>query len=339
MHIVIVDPISAALDCIGRLLEARHYKACCFTDGREALSYIASNPTIDAVIISSEQTCGSGIELCWQTRLLASYYRPIYVILLSSHDGKRTLVEALDSGADDFISKPPDADELYAKLRAAERTTSMQRELVCLATTDPLTGLLNRRSFFERSTEACARATPDFPLSTILMDIDHFKKVNDTFGHVVGDEVIKAVAAEAAKASRITGRLGGEEFAILIEAEMSCADRAAECIRACIARLKVEAAGRSVHVTASFGISEWQCGDTIDDMLHRADMALYAAKAAGRDQVLTDHPRLWVIADDQHRSAIRGSSRTAAKTASEGAKRTPGSAAMEWAGQAITLTK
>jgi two-component system, cell cycle response regulator len=199
MHIVLVDPSPITLKCIGRLLDVRHHHQYPFTDSGDALACITHNPNVDAAIISAEQACGSGIELCWKVRVLASHYRPIYVILMSSHNKRRIIVEALDAGADDFIEKPPDADELYARLRGAERVTLMQRELARLATTDSLTSVLNRRSFFEKAGEACARAGPELPISAILIDIDHFKQVNDTFGHGVGDEVIRAVALQAAK--------------------------------------------------------------------------------------------------------------------------------------------
>lgn len=104
--------------------------------------------------------------------------------MMSSQYDQRSLIEALDSGADDFIGKPPLADELYARLRAAERIASMQRELIRLATIDPLTGLGNRRGFFEQATEACARVIPpDGSLSAIILDIDNFKRINDSYGH------------------------------------------------------------------------------------------------------------------------------------------------------------
>jgi PleD family two-component response regulator len=133
----------------------------------------------------------SGVELCWEARLLASRQRPIYVLMMSTQYDHRSLIEALDSGADDFIGKPPLAEELYARLRAAERILSMQRDLIRLATIDPLTGLSNRRGFFERATEACARvAPPDGSLSAIILDIDNFKHINDSYGHETGDEAI-----------------------------------------------------------------------------------------------------------------------------------------------------
>ena len=135
---------------------------------------------------------------------------------MSANYEQRKLIEALDSGADDFIGKPPAVEELYARLRAAERLGAMQRELVRLATTDPLSGLLNRRAFFERAQEACASAgdSKSAVISAIMFDIDYFKRINDDFGHGTGDDVIRAVANEAICEKGIVGRLGGEEFAI-----------------------------------------------------------------------------------------------------------------------------
>jgi PleD family two-component response regulator len=149
----------------------------------------------------------SGVELCWETRLLATYQRPIYVLMMSTQYDHRSLIEALDSGADDFIGKPPLAEELYARLRAAERIASIQRELIRLAITDPLTGLCNRRGFFEQATEACARtAAPDGSLSAIILDIDNFKQINDSYGHETGDEAIRACARAARMEKAVTGR-------------------------------------------------------------------------------------------------------------------------------------
>ena len=100
----------------------------------------------------------SGLELCWETRLLAGSQRPIYVILMSGSTSEDRLAMALDHGADDILNNPPAADELYARLRAAERFGNMQRELIRLAVTDSLTGMYNRRGFFEQAVQPCLRA-------------------------------------------------------------------------------------------------------------------------------------------------------------------------------------
>ena len=227
----------------------------------------------------------SGLELCWETRVLAGRDRPIYVILMSSSIDKSKLGEALDFGADDFISKPPVADELYARLRAAERLGAMQRELVRLASVDALTGLHNRRVFFELAEEA---RSEDGALTAIMLDIDHFKRINDLYGHDVGDQAIAAVAKATAAEGAIIGRLGGEEFAMLLKGSTLARGHGAlaEQLRARIAALRFDTANGPMTLTCSFGVSERKAGDSIDDLLKRADVALYAAKTSGRNRVV-----------------------------------------------------
>jgi two-component system, cell cycle response regulator len=287
MRVVLVDPSRTVLKLVGRLLEARGHEVCAFTDGEAALDCVRSDLNVGALITSAELVSMSGMELCWETRLLATCNRQIYVILMSSSQDRHTLIEALDSGADDYIGKPPVAEELYARLRAAERVATMHNELVRLATTDPLTGVLNRRAFFERARNVCVRAEAGAVLSAILFDIDHFKRVNDLYGHDVGDKAICAVAQEAAKENLIVGRLGGEEFAALVEGRrLADARDIAERLRQKMAALQFDTSQGTMTLTCSLGVSEWEAGDTIDLLLKRADVALYAAKTGGRNRVI-----------------------------------------------------
>jgi diguanylate cyclase (GGDEF)-like protein len=310
MRVVLVDSSRTVLLFVGRLLEARDHEVCAFTDGHAALEAIRADPTVGALITSAELHSMSGLELCWEARLLATCSRPIYVIVMSSNQERHALIEALDSGADDYIGKPPVAEELYARLRAAERVASMQRELLRLATTDPLTGLLNRRAFFEQAEQACARAAAGRELSAVLFDIDHFKRINDIYGHDVGDKAIRAVSAEAADAGAIIGRLGGEEFAVVLEDHrLDQAIEVAERLRRAVAALKFETGRGAMTLTCSFGVGAWEAGDTIDDLLKRADVALYAAKTGGRNRVIgTDAVRHIEAAPISQfvRSAARG---------------------------------
>jgi PleD family two-component response regulator len=156
MHVALVDSSRTVLKVVSRLLEARSHQVHPFTDPHAALEYIKAHREVDALITSAELITMSGIELCWEARLIASSSRPLYVILMSSSRDRHRLGEALDSGADDFISKPPVPEELYARLRAAERMTSMQHELIRLAATDPLTGLLAGPSSSARPSFATA---------------------------------------------------------------------------------------------------------------------------------------------------------------------------------------
>src|SRR6267154_4979648 len=193
MHVVVVDPSRTVLKAVSRLLTRDTHEVSTFIDGPEALAHIKSNPEASALITSAELTTMSGVELCWETRLLSGRERAIYIIMMSSNSGQKHLVSALDSGADEFIGKPPAEEELYARLRSAERLVRLQRELIRLAMVDPLTGLFNRRAFFEKAHQAVARANESNKPAAIMFDVDHFKRVNDTYGHDVGDQVLREI--------------------------------------------------------------------------------------------------------------------------------------------------
>jgi two-component system, cell cycle response regulator len=287
MRIVLVDPSRTAAKFVIRLLEARQHDVRAFVDGREALAYIKSDPDVGALITTAEPLSISGLELCWETRLIATSHRPIYVILMSSSNDGAKLIAALDHGADDVVGKPPVAEELYARLRLAERIGAMQRELIRLATTDSLTGMFNRRAFFEKATALGEGANAGAPLCAAMVDIDHFKRINDAYGHEMGDNAICAVANELMRECALVGRLGGEEFALMLEGR-SQADAVAigERLRGKLAALPIKAGAETISLTCSFGISDWQRGDTIDSLLKRADMALYEAKMSGRNRVV-----------------------------------------------------
>jgi two-component system cell cycle response regulator len=310
MRIVLVDASRIVLKIITGLLEARGHVVHPFTEGPEALRYIKTNLDVAALITSAELPSMSGLEMCWETRLLSTCRRPIYIILMSSNYDRHTLTEALDSGADDFIGKPPVAEELYARLRAAERLASMQHELFNLATTDPLTGVMNRRAFFDVSQTICAADHGSGPVSAIMFDIDHFKRVNDVHGHGTGDDVIRAVAQAAKAGSAMVGRLGGEEFAILLEGR-SISDAAviAEHLRLTIEGLQFATGDQSLKVTCSFGVSNWRPGESVDELLRRADVALYEAKKNGRNRVVAAEAESSMTPDGYRSSVVRSSGR------------------------------
>jgi diguanylate cyclase (GGDEF)-like protein len=289
----LVDPSFTTRINVSRLLEARGHEVLSFADEHDALACLAADPRIEALIASAELKSMSGFELCWEARLLETCRRPIYVLLMSSSPEQGSLIEALDAGADDFIGNPPLVEELYARLRSAERIASMQRELIRLARTDPLTGLCNRRGFFERANEVCERAARSGELTAILLDIDNFKRINDAYGHDSGDLAIRACAQAAATESQLVGRLGGDEFALILEqSTLPIALAAAEDLRLRLAEHPVETEKGMIRLTCSFGVSEARCGDSIDELLGRADEALYAAKTRGRNRVVCSQGKL-----------------------------------------------
>lgn len=293
MSIVLVEPSKIGQKMITKLLELRGHEVVCFEDGSAALDYIRNNLTVSTVLTSFETAGLSGMELCWELRLLAQKNRHLYVIAMSSNSERDKTIEALDSGADDFITKPPEAQELYARVRAGHRLAAMHKELLKMATRDNLTGLLNRGAFFSAVSTLIDNSLNDTPVSAIMLDIDKFKRINDTYGHHVGDEAIKLVAKQIANGKGITGRVGGEEFAIVLPmtTDMQAVSHA-ENLRHRIERIPFEANGELITLTSSFGVAQWCDGnpDSVSDMMKRADHALYQAKEAGRNRVILSEP-------------------------------------------------
>jgi two-component system, cell cycle response regulator len=284
VRVVVVDPSRTVLKAVTRLLENAGHSVAAFVDAREALDYIKSDREVSALLASAQLNSMSGLELCRETRLLSGRERTIYIILMSSNSDQEHLIKALDSGADEFIRKPLVGEELYARLRSAERLLRLQNELIELASIDPLTRVFNRRAFFEKARQLFSGASA---LAAIMLDADYFKSINDTYGHDVGDQVLAAIGREVRTEGAIVGRMGGEEFAILIEgASREAAVARAEAIRARVAALPFEAANEQVSVTCSFGVAERRPDEGIDRLLRRADAALYQAKSSGRDRVV-----------------------------------------------------
>ena len=283
MHIILVEPSRTVTKIICDMLEENGHEIRPFADGREALEYLKSDSTVEALITAGEPLSISGPQLCAEARTIANGKRPIYLLLMSASADNNRLINALDLGADEFINKPLNREELWARLRAAERSVRQKQELIRLADTDALTGLRNRRSFFEAAKTIMERANL---ISAVMFDIDHFKRVNDTFGHDVGDQVLKLVAAVAQSVEPTVGRLGGEEFAIILEGKSICAAfQTADSLRARISNLRFDTEQGSRSVTCSFGVSERQSLESVDQLLKRADVALYEAKSSGRNRV------------------------------------------------------
>jgi diguanylate cyclase (GGDEF)-like protein len=286
MHAVVVDPSRVVLKLIAELIGERGDRVSEFSDAAAALRAVKDDPSVDVLITSLEVQPMTGLELCWEARLAMAARRPLFIIVMSSLSDEQKLAETLDCGADDLIAKPVKRLELHARMRMAGRLKAAQLHLLRLAETDGLTALLNRRAFFERVGALTQMPDKAPGLSAILLDIDHFKRINDAHGHDAGDRVIQGIAAQAAKAAKLVGRLGGEEFALILEDQSDLrVRRIAENLRQQCERLRFKAQGASFSATCSFGISHWVRGDSADTLLKRADIALYLAKSAGRNCV------------------------------------------------------
>lgn len=259
----------------------------------EALSLMSLIP-VDIFITGIEVGETSGLEACWSLKSHPDT-ETIYTIIVTASGQEKRLEESLDAGADDFIRKPVNMTELRARLRAASRLVRMQKQFRHMAETDALTGAANRRAFMHYLEAQAERAQrQDVPASVVMIDLDHFKRINDTYGHAAGDVVLVQTVRTVQACLRerdMLGRLGGEEFAVVLPgASATAAVDAAERLRQAIARLDIRADnGESVPVTASLGVAstELSCGlETAESLLQSADEALYEAKETGRNRVV-----------------------------------------------------
>lgn len=216
-----------------------------------------------------------------------------YLIMLTSRDDRSDIVAGLDAGADDYITKPCDVNELRARVAIGARIVGLETQLREMRDTDELTGLRNRRAITALAETELARAAREMrPLSVVMLDIDHFKQVNDTYGHQAGDQALCLVAGTVSKNVRlydVVGRWGGEEILLLLPGTTySQALMVAERVRAAIAAIPLGLQeGQSVALTASLGVASRAPGDVtnLETLVASADMALYHAKSNGRNCV------------------------------------------------------
>jgi len=249
----------------------------------------------DLILLDVDMPEHSGLDLC--RRLKADPVTVhIPVIFLTGSSDVETKVHGFDLGAVDYVTKPLHPAELRARVRAALRMKRAQDLLTQRAQVDALTGLRNRAYLDERLAEEVAQSMrTERPLSLIMMDLDHFKSINDTYGHPFGDLVLQRIGDSLARSIRpcdVACRYGGEELAIILtDTPLAGAQSVAERIRAQIREMALSPRGKSIVVTASFGIAE-----TLDvaagsrdlrasALLSAADLALYTAKREGRDCV------------------------------------------------------
>ena len=291
MRVLIADDDDVTLTALQGMLTHLGHEAVLARDGSEAWELICREDAPQLAILDWMMPEIEGPEIC--RRLRDHEKRPYqYLIMLTAKDGMQDLVDSLQSGADDYLSKPFDERELRARLHAGERILALQDELRARATFDELTGLLNRATIRERLEREYAHAMRSGdPVSVVLTDLDDFKRVNDTRGHPVGDEVLREAAKRLATRMRSydeLGRYGGEEFlSVLPGCHLSNALQVAERMREAMERAPLETSAGGIRMTASFGVATigHPSFTGIDAMIAAADEALYRAKRGGRNRV------------------------------------------------------
>jgi diguanylate cyclase (GGDEF)-like protein len=240
----------------------------------------------------------SGIEVCRSIRGRKAE-RYTYILMLKSKSDAAHVVAGLESGADDFVRKPFDPAELGARLATGCRILQLEEQLVTardelhrVAMYDSLTGLLNRGAILDYLRREIARAgRQQTTVGIMILDLDHFKGVNDTFGHLAGDQVLKRIGnlfQSSFRSYDAAGRFGGEEFLVVLP-NCGYADlkQRAEVVRLSMASLRLEFEGRPCSLTASIGVAalDPNLGESLESLLQRADSALYEAKRHGRNRV------------------------------------------------------
>jgi two-component system, cell cycle response regulator len=285
----------------GHLLDIG-YQTVAVENGRQALEKLASGyyPIVITDLVMPEM---DGMELCRSVRERSSGGY-VYILMLTSQDSKEDMIRGLEAGADEYLVKPVNKAELMVRLKTADRILTLEgslrksyEEIKALSVKDPLTKVYNRGYLDERLVHEVKRAFRfERPLSLIMFDIDHFKLINDTFGHTVGDLVLVGCADLMNQSIRLEidwlARYGGEEFVIVLpETLLPGAVVAAERLRGKLASLVMQANGTEIRVTASFGVACFMPASQKEDLsmaaslMAGADRGLYRAKNEGRNRV------------------------------------------------------
>jgi two-component system cell cycle response regulator len=296
MRILIAEDDVTSRLLLKRVLENWGYEVTATTDGFEALQALQAEDAPRLAILDWMMPGMDGVDVCRRVRSRETL-QPPYIILLTALGDKESVVTGLEAGADDYVGKPYDPDELHARLGVGRRLVELNDELLeaqhaleILARTDALTGVLNRGAIvMELEREAARAAREGVPLGLGMLDIDHFKLVNDTHRHAAGDAVLCEVVRRVLGVMRpydSFGRFGGEEFLVLVpgSGERELRD-VLERIRSVIGSAAIVVDGHELAVTVSLG-GATRGRESADDLIARADDALYAAKEQGRDRVV-----------------------------------------------------
>lgn len=291
-RVLIVDDSRLVRARYRLLLEQQGYEVLVASDGQAALQLLEQDARLQLVITDLHMPQMDGRELVTAIRDLRDH-QLLPVLMLTSSECQDDLLSNLQAGVSDFVNKGGDVVEFLARVANLARMGSLQQELERVSRTDGLTGLANRRH-----ASTCLRGAMESglrdgrPLSVALLDVDHFKRFNDTWGHETGDlvlvEVARAAAAAARRAEDVVARWGGEEFLVLLPGcSLPEAIRRVEAVRCDLGQRSVmDATGReALSVTVSGGVAELRPRDTPESLVARADMGLYQAKESGRDRL------------------------------------------------------
>lgn len=289
------DPTSRVL--LASMLKKWGHEPVCAADGLEAWDVLRQADAPRLVLLDWVMPGLDGPEVCRRLRAVETSDPP-FVIMLTGRAEKGDIILGLDAGANDYLSKPYDPDELRARLRVACRMLELQRGLVeardslaHLAAHDALTGVLNRRAILERLEQELARAAREGGrLFVGMCDLDHFKGINDTLGHQAGDDVLSVFTRRITAKLRAydsIGRYGGEEFLVIAPATGKPDPRCLyERLRAEVEGAPIPTRAGQVTLTVSIGVASGSGKSTVDSLVEAADRALYQAKAHGRNRVV-----------------------------------------------------
>jgi diguanylate cyclase (GGDEF)-like protein len=298
MKILIAEDDALSRMILENDLRSAGYEVTSVKNGAHALEELDRDDPPRLALLDWLMPQKDGVEVCREVRCRKEKAYT-YLILLSSKESKQEIVQGLEAGADDYLTKPYDGEELKARLRAGERILELEDHLVearesmrFQATHDLLTSLWNRGVIMELLSREIHRSHREKSCTAVMLcDIDHFKLVNDQHGHSTGDDVLREVARRLQQAVRsydMVGRYGGEEFLIILnKCDPSSAAVRAENLRAAISTKPFRTRTTSLPVTISVGValsSDFQ-NRGVDAIVEEADAALYAAKAAGRNCV------------------------------------------------------
>lgn len=307
MKVLIVEDDNYVQQVLKKVFSKMDLEVLICSTGSEALDIVMREKirlaVIDWVLPETEM---DGLMVCRKIRKMR-LSRYVYMIVLTARTDKEDLVEALDSGADDYIRKPFDEGELAARIRVGLRIIQLenklvnsQRKLMSLAREDPLTKLFNRRALFDEVLKELNRSMREKGnIATVMLDIDNFKAINDTHGHLAGDIVLVEVARRLKIACReydLVGRYGGEEFFMLLpHTDRAGALKVAERIHTAMKSKPVEFGKNKITFSASIGVYSTSFetelkGQNVnerllDEMIRKTDYALYAAKKEGKNRV------------------------------------------------------